>query len=192
MLGKPTHMVAFMAAIGALAACALAPAAAAKPKGTDACAKWGDALPTDLSAEQARKATQCLLNEARRNRGLRPLKRSNAMEAAAQEHTALMVESGCFSHVCPNEVGLDIRLEEAGYLVDGLLAFAYGENIGWGSGRQGTPRAVIESWLSSPPHRANILDRDFRQVGIGFSIGSPVDSDLVGGVYTADFGFRRR
>ena len=42
-----------------------------------------------------------------------------------------------------------------------------GENIGWGSGSLAEPAAIVRAWMHSPPHRANILSRHFRDIGIG-------------------------
>ena len=46
--------------------------------------------------------------------------------------------------------------------------------------------------MSSPGHKANILRRQFREIGIGIALGAPVDAGgLDGATYTADFGVRR-
>jgi uncharacterized protein YkwD len=48
-----------------------------------------------------------------------------------------------------------------------------GENLAWGSGALATPAAVITGWMTSPPHRANVLDRRFRHLGLGLAAGAP-------------------
>ena len=55
---------------------------------------------------------------------------------------------------------------------------------------QGSPESIVKAWMNSPGHRANILNRDFRELGIGFSVGSPGGDNEPGGIYTADFGLR--
>ena len=40
-----------------------------------------------------------------------------------------------------------------------------GENIAYGQAQMGTPRAILNSWLNSPGHRANLLRREFRLQG---------------------------
>ena len=44
--------------------------------------------------------------------------------------------------------------------------------------------------MSSSGHRANILNRDFRELGVGFSAGTPGGGGKSGGIYTVDFGLR--
>ena len=65
-----------------------------------------------------------------------------------------------------------------------------GENLEWGTGALATPRGALESWMKSPGHRANILRRSFRELGVGVVLGVPV-GDTAGATYTVDFGVRR-
>jgi uncharacterized protein YkwD len=66
-----------------------------------------------------------------------------------------------------------------------------GENLASGRGRAGSPLSIVRAWLRSPPHRANLLERSFREVGLGLSPGQPSGSPNRGVTYTANFGFRR-
>ena len=61
-----------------------------------------------------------------------------------------------------------------------------GETLAWGSGTYASPASTVESWLHSPPHRAILLDPDFRFVGIG-SRGGRFAGQPWARVYTADF-----
>ncbi len=65
-----------------------------------------------------------------------------------------------------------------------------GENLAWGTGTLSTPQAIVRSWMSSPPHRANILHGAFRDTGIGVSAQLPgrLEEGQAGGVYTEEFG----
>jgi uncharacterized protein YkwD len=56
-----------------------------------------------------------------------------------------------------------------------------------------TPREVVAAWMASKGHRANVLRRSFREIGIGIEIGTPVELGpaVSGATYTADFGVRR-
>ena len=101
-----------------------------------------------------------------------------------------MLKSGCFAHECPGEPGLPLRLERVSYLAGHLSRWAFGENLAWGKGSRGTPRAFVKAWMASPGHRANILRRDFRDIGVGFSAGTPGSNSDHGGIYTTDFGLR--
>ena len=47
----------------------------------------------------------------------------------------------------------------------------------------------MNSWMASPGHKANILKRAYREVGIGIRLGVPSDG-TVGATYTADFGVK--
>jgi uncharacterized protein YkwD len=175
----------FAAALLIFAASSATPGASAS-----ACKKWGDTEPTKLRAGQARDAILCLLNKERDKAGLRGLDRDRKLQKAAQRHNDHMDGTGCFDHECGGEAGLDSRLEGVGYLVGGLTQWAYGENIAWGTQELGTPEAIVDAWMHSPPHRANILNRDFKEIGVGFSAGTPNSGGDDGGIYTTDFGLR--
>ena len=62
------------------------------------------------------------------------------------------------------------RLRANGY---GGGRWAAGETLAWGSGDAATPHGVVAMWMVSPPHRAVLLDRDYRDAGIGVALGSP-------------------
>jgi uncharacterized protein YkwD len=174
------------AALLALAVGSASPAAA---KG-NGCGPAADASPLSISHAAARDAVICLLNKERSSAGLKPLDSNKRLQKAAQRHNDRMVGTNCFDHECNGESDLGKRLESVGYLSGGLSRWAYGENIAWGSGNYGTARAIVNAWMNSPPHRANILSRDFRDIGIGFSSGTPSSGHADGAIYTTDFGLR--
>lgn len=154
------------------------------------CAKFGDTEPTNLRAGQARGAVRCLLNRERRRRGLSKLRGNRQLTAAAQRHNDHMQKRSCFDHVCPGENDLARRLGMVGYLASGLRQWSYGENIAWGGGANGTPKAMVKAWMNSAGHRANILSSSFRDIGVGFTKGSPYSKRDQAGIYTTDFGLR--
>jgi uncharacterized protein YkwD len=174
----------------AVALLALAASPATQGASASACKKWGKSEPTDLRAGQARDAILCLLNKERDKAGLGNLDRDKKLQKAAQRHNDHMDGTGCFDHECGGEADLDSRLHGVGYLVGGLTQWAYGENIAWGSRNLGTPESIVDAWMHSPPHRANILNRDFKEIGVGFSVGTPSGGHEAGGIYTTDFGLR--
>jgi uncharacterized protein YkwD len=178
-------------ALGAAAVLALAAggAAPALAKG-HGCGPAADASPASVSHGAARDAVICLLNKQRAGAGLKPLHTNKRLQKAAQRHNDRMVGTGCFDHECNGESDLGKRLESVGYLSGGLSRWAYGENIAWGGGDYGTARAIVRAWMNSPPHRANILSRDFHDIGIGFSSGTPSSGHADGAIYTTDFGLR--
>jgi uncharacterized protein YkwD len=64
-----------------------------------------------------------------------------------------------------------------------------GENLAWGVGSAGSPNGVVQRWLASPSHRANLLRPGFRRVGLGLRVGNFAGYSGVR-VVTADFAGR--
>ncbi len=159
-------------------------------KRKDACQVWGNKDPKDLKTPQARKAITCYLNKERSRHGLSKLDVTKQLNGAAQYHTKWMRKHHCFDHECPGERTLDSRLNHANYLTGHLTSWAYGENIAWGQKHLGTPKEMVNAWMHSAGHRANILNGRFRDLGIGFETGSPSNRKSDAGIYTTDFGFR--
>jgi uncharacterized protein YkwD len=103
-----------------------------------------------------------LTNEERRKRGLPPLAQNRNLMKSAQSHADFMARNDCFAHRCPKEPALAQRAKNAGY---GYRSVA--ENIAAGSP---TPAEVVEGWMNSPGHRANILRPEMREIGIGYAL----------------------
>jgi uncharacterized protein YkwD len=95
-----------------------------------------------------------------------------------------------FEHVGPHGDTPLSRMRSAGYIYSSQVGYAIGENIGWGTLWQGTPKAMVAGWMASPGHRANILDPQFRDTAIGVSPHPPsgLSGGQAGGIYTQDFG----
>ena len=178
----------------AAAACAaiLALAGTTASAHASACARYGDTSPVHLTRHHAEDAVQCLLNRKRAKHGVPPLSPDGRLRRAAQRHTGYMRKHHCFSHQCPGEASPRQRLIRVHYLGDGLANWEYGENIGWGTRHLGTPKAMVRAWMHSPEHRHNILEPSFRDLGVGFAHGSPSDPEADGGLYTTDFGERKK
>jgi len=87
-----------------------------------------------------------------------------------------MVRQGFFSHTAPGGRTLSDRLRAARY----GHAAAVGEALAWGQGDRAAPRAIVRAWMHSAPHRAVLLGRNYRHVGIGVALGSPYDRSLRG------------
>ncbi len=171
-----------MVSVASLGAC-VAPAQAAS-----SCA-GADDIPTADRARQAMRATICLVNAARRSKGLRPVRSARGLRLAAEEHSRDMVGGVYFQHDSLDGRSLAERVRAAGY-DRGFDLMAVGEAIGVGVQAMATPRAMVDAWLTSPDHRHILLNRRFREVGIG--IQAAVDGLVPGAAYTADFGLRRR
>lgn len=113
-----------------------------------------------------------LHNNHRQSLGLQPLKLSNVLNQAAQNHSNWMSQKNNLSH---DENGIDpgVRLTHLGYNWS-----AYGENIAMG---YANASAVFAGWLKSSGHRHNIEDSMFTEVGFG----------LAGTYWTTDFAHPR-
>jgi uncharacterized protein YkwD len=188
-LGNRTPSVllalAFVVSLLVLAGSPATPGAAAS-----GCGRAANSDPASLKTGEAREAILCLVNKERHDAGLGDLDRDKRLQKAAQRHNEHMDGTGCFDHACGGEGELGARLEAVGYLSGGLSQWAFGENIAWGMRSQGTPRSIVGAWMNSSGHRANILNRDFREIGVGFSVGTPGRDGDPGGIYTTDFGLR--
>lgn len=99
-----------------------------------------------------------LVNEERAKVGLAPLTLKEDVTEAAQVRAAEAVKS--FSHTRPDGRHFSTALTEAGVSYRGA-----GENIAWG---QKTPEQVMEGWMNSEGHRANILNEKYTSIGVGY------------------------
>jgi uncharacterized protein YkwD len=156
--------------------------ALAAPSALAACAN-DDALPGDPSGVAA---TLCLLNKERASHGLSALNGSAVLDKAADGFAEDMVQRRFFDHVSPGGGTFMDRIKAAGWTASS--GWSAGENIAWGSGSYATPEAIVDGWMHSPGHRANILNGSFTQIGIGIAEGAPqagIRGDA--GTYVTDF-----
>jgi uncharacterized protein YkwD len=166
-----------------LAALVAASLSLAVPAAASAC-EGQNAEPTEISLEASSRATFCLVNKERTTRGIRKLRRNKRLDLASVRHARSMAARDFFAH--GNFVG---RIRSANYL-RGARGWRLGENIAWGSGSLGTPAEIVDAWMHSSGHRANILNRGFREIGIGIARGTPNRSFGDGATYVTDFGTR--
>lgn len=159
----------------------LAPASAAA-----ACSGAGATTKT-ASPRTLVRATLCILNAKRAAHDLRALRLNADLGTAARRHSRAMVRRRFFSHTSPNGDTFLDRIRASGYL-EGARSWNVGENIAYGSGTRQTPRSIARAWMNSEGHRANILSKSFRAIGIGIASGTPVG--VAGATYTTDFGRR--
>jgi uncharacterized protein YkwD len=168
------------------AALALLLVAAPVASATTACSAANASTKTATKRALAR-ATLCLLNVERGKHRLRPLRLNRRLATAARGHSRAMATRHFFSHDSLNGASFLDRIRRTGYL-RGARSWSVGENIAYGSGRLSTPRSIGRAWMNSPGHRANILSRSFRSIGIGIAAGTPFGGG--GATYTTDFGRR--
>ncbi|MCL1468286.1 CAP domain-containing protein [Argonema galeatum A003/A1] len=101
-----------------------------------------------------------LSNSFRAQNGLPPLTMNPQLNASAQAHTTDMALNDYTSHTGLNGSNIGDRALAAGYRSPFV-----GENIAWGFP---TPEAAVNWWMNSPGHRANILNPDYRDIGVGY------------------------
>ena len=102
-----------------------------------------------------------VMNEARGQYGLRPLRVDFRLERAARAHSRRMLQLQSMFH--GNFVQ---RIRSVG-----VRAPRVGENLAWGTGPLASARAIVNLWLASPEHRANLLHGGYRTVGVGLLSG---------------------
>jgi uncharacterized protein YkwD len=168
----------------AVAAAAVAAGLVAVPAQADAACAHAGANPNDISVRQAKTATLCLLNKQRRGHGMRRLRENRRLSRASQRHARAMARRRFFEH------GDFIGRIRASHYLRGTRGWTVGENIAWGSEQLATPRSIVRSWMHSPGHRANILNRRFREIGIGLTRGAPESGFERAATYATDFGAR--
>jgi uncharacterized protein YkwD len=98
------------------------------------------------------------VNQARRAQGLAPLRWDESLAIAARRHAEVMAEHRSAQHGFEGEPSLSARVKQAGAHFGWLS-----ENVTRGP----TPEFIHTQFMKSPPHRANILDRDMDSTGVG-------------------------
>lgn len=146
--------------------------------------RWTTLMPRRGNEAKIDAATLCLVNRQRARAGLHALRRNGELQRAANGHSVVMVRRGVFAH------GSVVNRLRAVHYVTPRVAWTIGENLAYGIGSYATAARTVTNWMHSPPHRANILTRSFRDAGVGLVLGVPGDRSR-GATYTLDFGTRR-
>lgn len=145
---------------------------AEKPKAPPA---TGSKSPSDGTSENAAEAAVLtLVNAERAKVGCSPVRADAALASLAGDFSSDMAERDFFDHTDPSGATPWDRAEQAG------ISDLGGENIARG---QANAQSVMDAWMNSPGHRANILNCDYKTMGVGahFAPGGPW--------WTQDFGF---
>jgi uncharacterized protein YkwD len=150
-----------------------------------------DIDPRTTNQEVVNTAILCLLNAERTNASLPPLTRNAQLARSAAGMCSRIVNEQFFSHETPDGKTVVDRVRPTGYLPQSPT-WALGENLAWGSGELSTPQAIMNGWMNSPGHRANILAPDYRDVGLAACHGSPSPLLTGGTVFVNDFGTQTR
>jgi uncharacterized protein YkwD len=126
-----------------------------------------------------------LVNAERRSRGLAALRASAPLSDAARLHAREMADGGYFEHDSLERTSRG--LAKACDWSERVMRFApdahhLAENLAAGAE---TASEVVSGWMTSPEHRRNILDPNFREAGVGYWPGGSA-----GYYWVADFGSR--
>ena len=159
-----------------------------EPDPAPACAN-ADTVPAAGNLSKVRRATLCLLNEERTGRGLGKLRANRPLRLVATRYARTMAAQNFFAHVSPSGSTFVERIKRSSYL-KGADGYDLGENLAWGGGPLSTPKRIVDSWMNSPGHRANILNGKFRHLGVGVVVGVPVAGSAAGATYVNEFGAR--
>lgn len=130
--------------------------------------EYDDISPDDQSVPESDVSQQAkdvlsLVNAERSKQGLSSLTLSNKLTAVANEKARDMAENNYFSHTSPT-YGTPFQMLQQ----YGIRYRTAGENIAAG---QRTPAEVMQSWMQSSGHRANILNPSYTEIGIGYYAG---------------------
>ena len=118
-------------------------------------------VPTpDASVQAFENEVIRLVNEQRAQNGLKPLTANWELSRVARYKSQDMVDNRYFSHTSPT-YGSPFQMIRN----FGISCRTAGENIAYG---QRTPQAVVNAWMNSSGHRANILNASYTQIGVGY------------------------
>jgi len=142
----------------------------------------------EVSGRPARHASSSIgeavvaqMNRERAAFGLQPLRVNSQLALAAEDRIHDLFAKHYFNHVSPDGMQPFVWAQRRGYDYSII-----GENLATG---YPTATRVVDGWMHSPGHRANILGRDFDEVGVAVAGGSPV-SGHGGPTYVVLYGSR--
>lgn len=122
-------------------------------------------VPAEVPASAQEWEVLRIVNAERTNAGLQPLTMLPALQSATDVRALELIQS--FSHTRPNGSSCFTAIAEAG-----LNYISAGENIAAG---YGTPAQVMDGWMNSSGHRANILNSGFKHIGVGYTYSQGTD-----------------
>ncbi len=116
-------------------------------------------IPNLADVKALEKQVLTLVNQERGKQGLAPLKHNWQLSRVARYKSEDMRDKNYFSHTSPTYGSPFDMIKNFG-----IRYMAAGENIAYG---QPTAASVMSSWMNSPGHRANILSKNFTEIGVG-------------------------
>ncbi len=130
-----------------------------------------------ISRARADRALRCLISNEREARGLDRLDTSGRLDEAAQRHTRDMHRREYFSHISPGGRDVADRVRAYTSYVDGSPDWRLGETLGARYASTATPRRILAAMMASTSHRRTLFTSRFRDIGVGWTLGSPSGSD---------------
>jgi uncharacterized protein YkwD len=166
---------------------ALVVPASADASGTDLAPTGACPGQDDPAAAPAVKAAamNCLVNWARRHRGLTGLRHSPRLDRSSRLRAAAIRRCRDFSHTPCGQSFMAV-FAKVGY----PRAASVGENLFWGGGPFGSARNAFQGWLNSPPHRHVLFMRGWRGLGIGLVRANELFGAAQVSVWVTQFGSR--
>jgi len=141
------------------------------------------------SLTKAEKQLISLINAERKKRGLRTLKVRTSLCRAADRHCGDMLVNDFFAHRSSNGRSVSSRVLRYGYSRRGCSYWSVGELLARGKGIYGTPEMTVRLWMKSKTHRAVLLKKKWRDIGVARRKGNfKGTSNMI--VTTVDFGRR--
>ena len=148
--------------------------------------------PTAKNAAAIDKSILCLVDQIRRAHGLSALHANGALGSVASSQVVTMVHSDYFADIRPSGQTPLSLIGGTSYPAH-TEAVTVGQNIAWGTGSLTTPTHIVAAWMTSPPHRANILSDQYRDAGVAVTpaVPSVLRVGHRGATYAFEFGVRR-
>ncbi|MDX6507721.1 MAG: hypothetical protein QOG06_2365 [Gaiellaceae bacterium] len=134
---------------------------------------------TTASLSRAESSLLTAMNQVRQAYGLRALHADGRLERAARSHSSRMLRTGTFAHGA-----FSTRIRRVG-----IRAPRVGENLAWSDGILARANAMVQMWLASPEHRANLLHPGYWIVGVG-AVRGTYDGHAGALMVTTDFAGR--
>ena len=127
---------------------------------------------------------RCMHQYARKQAGRPALRGSALLQDSSNGKTADIIRCKDYSHTACGRP-MSFHFKRVGYL--SCRSYGYAENIHYGPGDWGSVRTIMKGWLDSAPHRRNILNSSYRDVGFGLRKG---DFKNRAAFWTGHFGYR--
>jgi uncharacterized protein YkwD len=146
--------------------------------------------PGAANVDLVRAAVLCLINRERAQNGEAPLAFNAQLQQAAEGYSHELVSGDFFQHVSPSGQTPVDRARAGGYMPTPDVGYVIGENLAWGTLSLATPQAIVNAWLASPGHLANILEAQYTETGIGVTPQVPpsLSGGSAGATYAQEFG----